>query len=319
MLNLSPRHKAMLQEMGVPLWWPDPAAGARPAGEGAPQGNKGMALPVRDMAPSAPRPAPPAPRVAAAPSADSVPSPRMPRPALTPPAAVPRPAARATAETDDFVPIAPSVDLRQVGWAALSETVAQCRACRLCLQRTNTVFGVGTLPEPHPDQALDWLVVGEGPGEQEDLQGEPFVGAAGKLLDQMLAAMRLSRQRTGDDAPSLYITNVVKCRPPGNRNPMPDEVEACSPHLQAQIRLLRPRFILAMGRFAAQTLLKDSVADIDTVALGKLRGTVHRHGDIPVVVSYHPSYLLRNPAEKAKSWADLCLALQAWDDTNRTV
>ena len=140
------------------------------------------------------------------------------------------------------------------------------------------------------------------------------MGAAGKLLDQMLRAMKLARTRTSPQSPSLYITNVVKCRPPGNRNPMPDEVQACSAHLHAQIRWLRPRFILAMGRYAAQTLLKDSVDGIETLALGKLRGQVHRHGEIPVVVSYHPSYLLRNPAEKAKSWADLCLARSLMQD-----
>lgn len=332
MMNLSPRHRAMLQEMGVPLWWPEQPAKA--SGAAAQRPDEGIALTVRDMAPAASASRPLGARARAGAGAgsgasqasqvankDSVAAPQRAAstPAIARPAAsLPRSSPVPSAEVDDFVPVAPVVDFSRVGWSELKASVDECRACRLCLQRTNTVFGVGTEAEPHPERALDWLVVGEGPGEQEDMQGEPFVGAAGKLLDQMLAAMQLSRTRTHSEAPSLYITNVVKCRPPGNRNPMPDEVEACSAHLHAQIRLLRPRFILAMGRFAAQTLLRGSVADIDTVALGKLRGTVHRHGDIPVVVSYHPSYLLRNPAEKAKSWADLCLALQAWDGTNRT-
>ena len=290
MNRLSARHRAMLQEIGVPLWLP-PAL-ERPA-SGKPESAR--------MEPSQ--------------SAVTVSQPTQ-RIAL--PVREPIKPARPAMPSDDFVPTLPNVDWATVEWGPLKAAVAECRACRLCLNRTQSVFGVGTDAEPLADRPLDWLVVGEGPGEQEDLKGEPFVGAAGKLLDQMLAAMQLSRQRTSPTTPSLYITNVVKCRPPGNRNPMPDEVQACSAHLQAQIRLLKPRFILAMGRFAAQTLLKDSVADIDTVALGKLRGQVHRHGDIPVVVSYHPSYLLRNPAEKAKSWADLCLALQAWADTNRT-
>ncbi|MEY2781053.1 MAG: hypothetical protein RL307_757 [Pseudomonadota bacterium] len=290
MNGLSARHRAMLQEIGVPLWLP-PAL-QRPA-----SGKHASA------------------RVELAQSATTVSQPTQ-RIAL--PVREPIKPARVALPSDDFVPTPPNVDWATVEWTPLQAAVAECRACRLCLNRTQSVFGVGTDDAPLADRPLDWLVVGEGPGEQEDLKGEPFVGAAGKLLDQMLAAMQLSRQRTSPQTPSLYITNVVKCRPPGNRNPMPDEVQACGAHLQAQIRLLKPRFILAMGRFAAQTLLKDSVADIDTVALGKLRGQVHRHGDIPVVVSYHPSYLLRNPAEKAKSWADLCLALQAWADTNRT-
>lgn len=309
MMDLTPRHRAMLQEIGVPLWlpeWPSGASTLTPAAA-APQETAtlkaGMALPVRDMAALAPRPA--------ATGASSMRHDRS-APAKTP-------AAASHAITgDDFKPRPTALDWSQVEWPALTEAAAQCQACRLCTHRTQTVFGVGTEPAPSPNQPLDWLVVGEGPGEQEDLRGEPFVGAAGQLLDHMLAAMQLARRREREGQPSLYITNVVKCRPPGNRNPLPDEIEACSAYLQAQIRLLKPRFILAMGRFAAQTLLRESVPSIDTLALGKLRGTVHRHGEIPVVVSYHPAYLLRNPAEKAKSWADLCLALQAWDATNLT-
>ena len=174
-------------------------------------------------------------------------------------------------------------------WTQLRETVAACRACKLCDGRTNTVFGVG-------DEGADWLVVGEAPGENEDLQGEPFVGQAGKLLDNMLRALGLARGR------GVYIANVLKCRPPGNRNPEPYEVAQCEPFLRRQVELLQPRIILAMGRFAVQSLLQTQEP------IGKLRGKVHQYNGVPVVVTYHPAYLLRNLPDKAKAWADLCLA-----------
>ncbi|HET6828191.1 MAG TPA: uracil-DNA glycosylase, partial [Ramlibacter sp.] len=155
----------------------------------------------------------------------------------------------------------------------------------------NTVFGVG-------HRQADWLVIGEAPGENEDIQGEPFVGQAGKLLDNMLAALSLARGR------GVYIANVLKCRPPGNRNPEPDEVAQCEPFLRRQVELLQPRIILAMGRFAVQSLLST------TEPIGKLRGRVHSYNGVPVVVTYHPAYLLRNLPDKAKAWADLCLARQ---------
>ena len=174
-------------------------------------------------------------------------------------------------------------------WEQLAQAVAACRACKLCEGRRNTVFGVG-------DQQADWLVVGEAPGEQEDAQGEPFVGAAGKLLDNMLKALGLNRHR------GVYIANVLKCRPPGNRNPQPDEVAQCEPFLRRQVELLQPKIILAMGRFAVQSLLQS------TEPIGRLRGRVHHYNGVPVVVTYHPAYLLRSLPEKAKAWADLCLA-----------
>ena len=180
--------------------------------------------------------------------------------------------------------------IEHMAWDTLAETVAQCRACTLCNGRRNTVFGVG-------DREADWLVVGEAPGEQEDLRGEPFVGQAGALLDNMLKALGLGRQR------KVYIANVLKCRPPGNRNPEPDEVAQCEPFLRRQVALLRPKIILAMGRFAVQSLLQS------TEPIGKLRGRVHAYGGVPVVVTYHPAYLLRNLPDKAKAWADLCLAM----------
>jgi uracil-DNA glycosylase family 4 len=149
-------------------------------------------------------------------------------------------------------------------------------------------------------QRADWLVVGEAPGENEDQQGEPFVGQAGKLLDNMLAALGLNRRE------HVYIANVLKCRPPGNRNPEPEEVAQCEPFLRRQVELLQPRIILAMGRFAVQTLLQT------TEPIGRLRGRVHAYNGVPVIVTYHPAYLLRNLPDKAKAWADLCLAQARW-------
>ena len=181
-------------------------------------------------------------------------------------------------------------------WPALREAVASCTACGLCQARRQTVFGVG-------HERAHWMIVGEAPGEQEDLKGEPFVGAAGQLLDNMLRALRLTR---GEAPPErqVYIANTLKCRPPRNRNPEPDELAQCEPFLMRQIALVRPRLILAMGRFAVQSLLRSSEP------IGKLRGRVHRYQGVPLVVSYHPAYLLRNPADKARAWDDLCLAAQ---------
>lgn len=176
---------------------------------------------------------------------------------------------------------------------ALQRLVSGCTACGLCAGRRHAVFGMG-VPSPR------WLVVGEAPGEQEDRQGLPFVGRSGQLLDAMLASVGFSRER------DVFIANVIKCRPPGNRNPQPEEIAACRPYLMRQIALLKPERILVVGRFAAQTLL-----DTDAT-IGSLRGRVHTlradERDIPLVVSYHPAYLLRSPVEKARSWQDLRLA-----------
>jgi len=174
-------------------------------------------------------------------------------------------------------------------WEQLTDAVAHCTACKLHATRTQGVLGVG-------DRNADWLIVGEAPGADEDAQGEPFVGQAGKLLDAMLASIGLRR----DD--NVYITNVLKSRPPGNRNPEPDEVAACRPYLLAQIELIRPKLILALGRFAVQSLL-----DTDE-AIARLRGRVHQFQNVPLVVTYHPAYLLRNLPDKARAWEDLCLA-----------
>jgi DNA polymerase len=176
-------------------------------------------------------------------------------------------------------------------WNALRAEVMACSRCPLHATRTQGVFGVG------PARA-DWLVIGEAPGAEEDRRGEPFVGVAGQLLDKMLAAIGLDRTR------NVYIANVLKSRPPGNRDPKPEEVAACLPYLLRQIALLQPRLILAVGRIAAQNLLATDTP------LGRLRGQVHHFGELntPLVVTYHPAYLLRTPADKRKAWEDLKFA-----------
>jgi DNA polymerase len=194
----------------------------------------------------------------------------------------------------DAMLLAPSGPVAQLDWPALREAVAACTACTLCSTRRQTVFGVGNL-------RAHWMIVGEAPGEQEDVQGEPFVGKSGQLLDNMLRALGLTRGEA-DAARQVYIANTLKCRPPGNRNPEPGELERCEPFLVRQIQLVQPRIILAMGRFAVQRLLRTE----DPV--GRLRGRVHRYQGVPLIVTYHPAYLLRNPEEKAKAWDDLCLA-----------
>jgi uracil-DNA glycosylase family 4 len=176
-------------------------------------------------------------------------------------------------------------------WDVLRERVAQCTQCpELAGNRTQTVFGVG-------DPQADWMVVGEAPGMEEDRQGEPFVGRAGQLLNAMLKALGLARQE-------VYIANILKCRPPRNRDPRPEEAARCEPYLMRQIELVAPRVILAVGRIAAQNLLRTDAP------LGRLRGRVHRFGEagLPLVVTYHPAYLLRSPDQKARAWQDLRLA-----------
>lgn len=173
-------------------------------------------------------------------------------------------------------------------WQSLRRRVSACTACELHLSRTQTVFGVG-------NPQADWLFIGEAPGAEEDKQGEPFVGRAGKLLDEMLRAIGLSRQQ-------VFIANILKCRPPNNRDPRPAEVAQCAGYLRQQIALVQPKIIIAVGRIAAQNLLQTDSR------IGDLRGHRHNYQEIPVVVTYHPAYLLRSPSEKAKAWQDLCLA-----------
>ena len=210
------------------------------------------------------------------------------------PLAAPVPHAGAPAGLD-VSPDDRAARIARLDWPALRDAVASCTACALCESRTQTVFGVG-----HLQARL--MVVGEAPGEQEDRQGEPFVGQAGKLLDNMLRAIGLTRDASAPPAQQVFIANTLKCRPPRNRNPDPAETAACAPYLARQIDLVRPRVLLAMGRFAAQALLASDEP------IGKLRGRVHRWRDTPVVVTYHPAYLLRTLHDKARAWDDLCLA-----------
>jgi len=202
--------------------------------------------------------------------------------------------------TESFLVAKPVIDAQQpvattiipaTSWQELKTQVANCTQCTLCETRTQTVFGSG-------NQQADWLVIGEAPGQSEDQQGLPFVGNAGLLLTEMLRSIGLSREQ------DVYIANILKCRPPNNRDPKPEEITSCNVYLQQQISLVQPKIILAVGRIAAQALLKTDQP------IGKLRGRVHTLGTTPVVVVYHPAYLLRSLLEKRKAWQDLCLAAQ---------
>ncbi len=216
------------------------------------------------------------------------------REAQSPGPLISQPAAQPTATPPPARPSSPAAVVGHattagMDWDALRQAVSDCQACELAKSRIKPVFGVG-------DPNAEWLIIGEAPGADEDRQGEPFVGQAGKLLDAMLAAIGLRR---GDN---VYIANILKSRPPGNRDPKSDEVSACLPYLERQIDLIRPRLILVLGRIAAQNLLRTDTA------ISRLRGQVHEYRGIPLVVTYHPAYLLRSLADKAKSWEDLCLA-----------
>ncbi|KAF0813163.1 hypothetical protein IGB42_02091 [Andreprevotia sp. IGB-42] len=242
---------------------------------------------MHDHAATAASPAPA--QIAAEAVAPPAPVKRSPAPVVV----IPNPAAKPVSSLKiEVVNDARTERIAGLDWAALQQEVAACTACALCHSRTQTVFGVGTLE-------ADILVVGEAPGAEEDKRGEPFVGAAGKLLDNMLAAVGEKRGK------QVFITNVLKCRPPGNRNPGVEEVAKCAPLLRRQIELLQPQVIFASGRFAIQTLLENDAP------VGALRGKVHSYRHIPVVVSYHPAYLLRNLPDKAKAWRDLLLLQQA--------
>lgn len=261
------RRDAILREMGLaPLWR---LRGAEPVEEAQPE----PAEPI-------PEPAVAVPVAAPAPASRPVPLARFAPPvALPADAPAEAPARRAT----------PAGDIAGLGWDDLEARIRECDACALCKRRKQAVPGVG-------DRQADWLFVGEGPGAEEDERGEPFVGQAGRLLDNMLTSIGLAR---GND---VYIGNAVKCRPPNNRTPETDELAACFPYLERQIALIKPRLIVALGRPAAQALLNQEVR------IAAARGKLFEFGGIPVVVTYHPAYLLRNMADKAKAWEDLCFA-----------
>lgn len=268
------RRSQYLQALGIDVWVQRSAPGTLPSDLPSQEGESTVASKVTAGSPDSSEPFVSSPQAAVRPAV-----------AVTPAAAtrVPVPSVRVEQPTAPLPPVQVAED-----WPALAEQVRACERCSLCRTRTQAVFGVGATKAP-------LMIVGEGPGADEDRQGEPFVGAAGKLLDQMLGAIGRSRQS------DVYIANVVKCRPPGNRDPLEAEAEACRPYLAKQIELLQPRLIVALGRVAAQRLLGT------TEPLARLRSQQHEYAPTgtPVRVTYHPAYLLRSPREKAKSWADL--------------
>lgn len=296
-MKLDPRRAALWDAMGLGPVWRDRAAvqaeieveaaaqaaaapvPAEPAGARSERALQPARSPAREAQPM------PAPQVAEA---------RKPWPAAAPalqriqPAPIAAPGAPA-----DVADPERARRIASLGWEELRADVAACRACGLCESRIQTVFAAG---EP----SARWVIVGEAPGADEDMRGEPFVGQAGKLLDAMLAALGLAR------GPEVAILNVLKCRPPANRNPEPAEVAACAPYLARQLELIAPDRVLVLGRFAAQSLLATGTS------IAGLRGRLHSieigGRAVPVVVSYHPAYLLRNLADKARSWEDLLLA-----------
>ena len=280
-LNLDPRQRAMLEAMGVTLWQPlaveEPTAQVKAVIQTTPETIAAYASEQR-------------------PTARFEPKFTAPKPSPTP----------HQTQSTTLAP-SPAIDLTQVAtldWPTLQTTVASCQACGLCQGRKTTVFGTGA------EQAR-WLVVGDAPSEADDAQGQPFTDApgqlTGQLLDNMLKAVRVARNGTGEQA--VFITHALKCRPPANRNPQPDEIAQCEPYLRRQVALIQPHVILALGRVAAQSLLQATLPEVATLPLGKLRGQVHRYQGVPVVVSYPPATLLRAPQDKAKAWADLCLAM----------
>jgi uracil-DNA glycosylase len=269
-LDLDPRQRAMLQEMGVRVWQPV----------------------VEQAAPA------PAEVVNAAQQATA--------------RAIEKMAVNAVGTVTDKLPVKPSAPVRETGaldWPALAQAVQDCQACRLCAGRRAPVFGsADAAPGP-----ADWMVVGEPPEEAEERAGTPFVGPAGQLLDNMLRAVGVSRQASDAGhacaaAQTAYLSNVVKCRPALMRNPAPQDLAACEAFLRREVALVQPKVILAMGRFAAQSLLRESLPEVATIPMGKLRGQVHRYRGVPVIVTYNPVYLLRTQQDKARAWTDLCLA-----------
>ncbi len=304
-LDLDDRQRAMLLEMGVHVWWPqsEPVAMAEPIPAPA------VAAVVR-------------PAVAAAIENIAIEAINTTARALNHSKLVPiRPPAALSAEVL-AVPSAVSAaasnglvaGIAGMDWPTLAQTVAHCQACKLCIGRRAPVFAGGDGPHP-----ADWLVVTEPPEDAEERAGRPQVDQAGQLLDNMLHALGIRRQdgagpephRKGTRATRAYVTSAVKCRPAVVRNPSLDELAVCGTYLQREIALVQPQVILAMGRFAAQALLQGSVPEVASIPLGKLRGQVYRYQGLPVVVTYPPVYLLRSQHDKARAWADLCLAQEA--------
>lgn len=278
----------MLQEMGVRVWLPPSVA--QPAAVLAPGLSERAPLPcaaaIEDRAVEA----------------------------MNARAGSPNPQKPATTVAATGTPNVLAAGVADMDWPALTDAVSQCQACPLCTDRRAPVFGGADANAPH---RADWLVVGEPPDDAEERQGAPFTEQAGQLLDNMLKAVGVSRRQVpgeaGEFAPAkaAYVTNVVKCRPAVARNPSPQELAVCEHFLRREVALVQPKVILVMGRFAAQTLLQGSLPEGRKLPFGKLRGQVYRYQGIPVIVTYHPSYLLRTQADKARAWADLCLAQAA--------
>ena len=291
-LNLNPRQRAILAEMGIRTW-----TGAAPEGSpAAAKAKKQDAVPTQAQNPS---------HTPTQPSAASPASLQAARAALV--AAPPAPAAPLV-----FAPSAEhAASVASLNWPELAAKAASCQACGLCATRKSVVFGAGSIAIENAAPQADWLIVGDPPSDEDDASGQPFAGPAGKLLDNMLRAMRSSGQWEGaalSRSSHVFLTSPVLCRPPASRNPSAEELAQCAPYLQRQIALIQPKIILALGRFATAALTGS------TEPLGRLRGKVHAYthsgASIPVIASYHPATLLRSPAEKAKAWDDMVLAMQ---------
>lgn len=306
-LDLDDRQRAMLLEMGVHVWWPRAEQAASPERASAPATAVAevvrplLAVAIEDIAIDAIN----------TPARGSKP-PMRPAVALSA-AVLAVPSAVSAAACEGLVG-----GIAAMGWPELAQTVANCQACKLCIGRRAPVFAAGDVP-----RQADWLVVTEPPEESEERAGRPQVEQAGQLLDNMLRALGIHRQDgpaqgappedKRHSATRAHVTSAVKCRPAVVRNPSLDELAVCGTYLQREIALVQPKVILAMGRFAAQALLQGSVAEVANIPLGKLRGQLYRYQGLPVVVTYPPVYLLRSPHDKARAWADLCLAQEAAD------
>lgn len=289
-LDLDDRHRAMLQEMGVHVWWPQTPA-------------------LELIEPTAPVAAPPPVSVAVAVAVPDLDARRSHTAVVVPRATSPQaPSRPAVMVVSDDTP-GPAVrdEVASMDWAGLSQTIGSCRACKLCAGRRAPVFSAlsqGT--------HADWMVVGDPPEDSDERAGHPFADQVGLLLDNMLKAVGVIRQNAAAPVPpaqAAYLTPIVKCRPALPTAPQPHDVAACEVYLKREIALIQPKVILALGPVAAQALLRENAPQSSSLPLGKLRGQVYRYQGIPVVVSYPPSYLLRKQQEKARAWADLCLAL----------
>ena len=302
-LDLDTRQRAMLQEMGIHVWLPETVADS-PAVPDVVALAAVPSAPLRSASPPVPlapplAPVPVTPLSASAIESIAVDAINMRAGALKP-VKLPRPEPLSASAAGLVEGIA------TMDWNALTEAVAACQACELCTGRSAPVFGGADAQAP---RRADWLVVGEPPDDLDERVGTPLAEQAGQLLDNMLKAVGVSRRNAGSAELGAYVTNVVKCRPALMRNPTPHELAVCEHWLRREVALVQPKVILAMGRFAAQTLLHGSLPEGSKLPFGKLRGQLYHYQGIPVVVTYHPSYLLRNPLEKARAWTDLCLAL----------